>query len=352
VPNSTLDVLLYTTETNKADQLQHVLSLLPVRVRFEEQLSIVVNQLDEESYDIFICQTEQIDTQLSQVMQKLRDKLPLLFICLITEQSNIPKTLPVHYILPKSTFENDSALKTHIENIFNLTTMYKRQAELSGMLLHDLRSPAQSIIGYIELLEQKVFGDVNEGQRQILLSAVALGDSIIELMEELSQVYQFEKNQFELLKSKLDLKNLMEETLRALWVQADRKNIKFTSKIATELPVIVADNLAMQRLLNNLIYNAIKFSPENGTVRIEVQPFENNSVQFKIVDSGPGLPEDQVDQVFDKFFRIIDYKHKQKGQGLGLYICKLIAEAHGGTIKAENNIESGMTFTFTIPVSN
>ena len=161
-----------------------------------------------------------------------------------------------------------------------------------------------------------------------------------------------EKNQFELLKSKLNLKELMEETLRALWVQADRKNIKFTSKIAPDLPGIVAYNFAMQRLLNNLIYNAIKFSPENGTVRIEVQPSDNNSVQFQIVDSGPGLPEEQVDQVFEKFFRIIDYKHKQKGQGLGLYICKLIAEAHGGTIKAENNIDSGMTFTFTIPLSD
>ena len=75
MPNSTLDVLLYTSETNIADQLQHFLSQLPIRVRFEEQLSILGNQLDEESYDIFICQTDQIDTQLSQVMQKLRDEL-------------------------------------------------------------------------------------------------------------------------------------------------------------------------------------------------------------------------------------------------------------------------------------
>ena len=74
MPNSTLDVLLYTSETNIADQLQHFLSQLPIRVRFEEQLSILGNQLDEESYDIFICQTDQIDTQLSQVMQKLRDE--------------------------------------------------------------------------------------------------------------------------------------------------------------------------------------------------------------------------------------------------------------------------------------
>ena len=347
---STLDVLLFSQDTQYLNILQKSLAALPVHIRFESQPTVLPALVEEDSFDIFICQADTVDARLSQVIHKLRSKLPVLFIALITRQYDIPKTLPIHYLLPQDTLSSETELQVHINNIFNLTNLHKRQADLSGMLLHDLRSPAQSIIGYIELLEQEVFGEVSEGQRQILLSALSLGDSIVELMEELGQVYQFEKNQFELLKLKVNLNQFMDETLRALWIQADRKNIKFIPKIAADLPEVSADTLAIQRVLNNLIHNAIKFSPENGTVHITVQVLEQKEIEFRITDSGPGLLDDQIPFVFNKFFRILDYKHKQKGQGLGLYICKLIIEAHGGTIEAENNPNGGTTFIFTLPV--
>ncbi len=350
MPVSTLEVLLFSQDVNYLNILQDTLSALPVHIRFESQATVLPALVEEDSYDIFICQSNRVDAQLSQVIHKLRSKLPVLFIALITGQKEVPKSFPVHYLLPEETLGREDELKIHIDNIFNLTNLHKRQADLSGMLLHDLRSPAQSIIGYIELLEQEVFGEVSEGQRQILLSALSLGDSIIELMEELGQVYQFEKNQFELLKLNINLNQFMDETLRALWIQADRKNIKFIPKIASGLPDVSMDQLAIQLVLNKMIHNAVKFSPENGTVQIIVKSREEKEIEFHIIDSGPGLLDDQIPFVFNKFYRILDYKHKQKGQGLGLYICKLIIEAHGGTIEAENNQDGGTTFIFTLPV--
>lgn len=350
MPASSLEVLLFSQNSQHINDLQKAFGSSPVHIRFESQSAVLPALVEEDNFDIFICQTETVDARISQIIHKLRAKLPVLFIALITGQSEIPKTLPVHYLLPLETLDRQDELRIHINNIFNLTNLHKRQADLSGMLLHDLRSPAQSIIGYIELLEQEVFGEVSEGQRQILLSALSLGDSIIELMEELGQVYQFEKNQFELLKLKVNLNQFMDETLRALWIQADRKNIKFIPKIAPDLPEISMDTLAIQRVLNNLIHNAVKFSPENGTVQISVQTLEEKEIEFRVIDSGPGLLDDQIPFVFNKFFRILDYKHKQKGQGLGLYICKLIIEAHSGTIEAENNPGGGTTFIFTLPI--
>ena len=167
-------------------------------------------------------------------------------------------------------------------------------------------------------------------------------------MSELGQVYQFEKNEFELQKTTLDVKLLLDETLRALWVQADRKNIKFIPKIDSSLPELNADGMTIQRVLNNLVHNAIKFSPENSTVRIQVTAMEKE-VEFRIIDSGPGLAEDQIPLIFNKFYRITDRKDWQKGQGLGLYICKLIIEAHQGKIRVENNPNIGTTFTFCLP---
>jgi len=348
--NSELQILLFSTDNEKAEILENKISSQSVRIQVLPQLSFLSSFIEESSYDLFLCQSEKIDVQISQICHKLRETFPAIFITLVTKQLEVPQSLSVDYILPESNFNKETELSVHLDNICKFARLIKNQAELSQMLLHDLRSPAQSIIGYIELLEQQVFGEVNEGQRQIMLSALALGDSIIELMDELGQVYQFEKNDFEFLKSRIDAKQLLDETLRSLWVQADRKNIKFIPKIANDLPSIEVDYMAIQRVLNNLIHNAIKFSPENGDVLIEVNKVDNKSIHFQVTDSGPGIPPDQIAHVFDKYFRIIDYKHKQKGQGLGLYICKLIIDAHGGEIGIENGAEKGSIFSFTLPV--
>ena len=292
--NSELQILLYSTDNTKAEILEKKLSSKAVRIQVLPQLSFLSGFIEESSYDLFLCQSEKIDVQISQICHKLRSTFPALFIALITEQLEVPQSLPVDYILPANNFNQETELTVHLDNICKFTRLIKNQAELSQMLLHDLRSPAQSIIGYIELLEQQVFGEVNEGQRQIMISALALGDSIIELMDELGQVYQFEKNDFELLKSRINVKQLLDETLRSLWVQADRKNIKFIPKINSDLPSLEVDCMAIQRVLNNLIHNAIKFSPENGNVIIEVDKIDETSIHFQVTDSGPGIPEDQI----------------------------------------------------------
>ncbi len=343
-----IEVLLYTIDNSISDKINNILSTMPVHVQLEQQLDMLPARAAEDVFDLFICQVDLIDAHTIQILQALRNALPVMFVNLITEQTEFPDSLPIHYVLPKTTAQNENHLTTHLDNVLRLTMMHKKQAELSALLLHDLRSPTQSIIGYIELLEQEVFGEVNEGQRQILLSASNLGDSIIQLMGELGQVYQFEKNEFELQKSTLDVKLLLDETLRALWVQADRKNIKFIPKIDSSLPELNADGMTIQRVLNNLVHNAIKFSPENSTVRIQVTA-KKEELEFRIVDSGPGLAEDQIPLIFNKFYRITDRKDRQKGQGLGLYICKLIIEAHRGKIGVENNSDVGTTFIFWLP---
>lgn len=258
------------------------------------------------------------------------------------------------FITSEQDLATKDQIRTYLSNVLNITKKQKSQVELSSMLLHDLRSPTQSILGYLELLEKEVFGEINEGQHQILNNAIALGDSIIDLMEELGQVYQFEKNQFELYKSKIHLRQLIDETLRTLWVQADRKNIKFVPQIVPDLPDIVADSHGLQRVLTNLLTNAIQYSPEKGTVRIvaktKTYPSGQKCIQFRIIDSGPGIPSDHLNSIFDKYYRIQDRKRKQKGHGLGLYISRLIVEAHNGQIGAYNNREGGSTLYFTLPL--
>lgn len=309
--------------------------------------------LNDASYDLFICFPREAYPLLRDQVREITNNYKSMLTCLIAPNSVDPEDIG-DFRINEINLNDEHIVQDYFASVLRIASRQKIQTALSAMLLHDLRSPMQSILGYLELLEKDIFGEVNVGQRQILLNAIALSDIIIELLDELSQVYLFEQKKFEMIRITIHLRELLEETLRSLWIQADRKNIKFIPQLAPNLPDLVIDSHGIQRVLVNLLTNAIKFSPENGTVRIYVQQTETAThkpqIQFRISDSGPGIPSEHINHIFDKFFRLHDHKKVQKGQGLGLYISRLIVEAHGGQLGAYNNREGGSTFYFTLPV--
>lgn len=241
--------------------------------------------------------------------------------------------------------------KSLLEGIFEITQKVKNQTELSGMLIHDLRSPMQSILSYLELLQSEVFGKMNEGQQQMIKNALRLQDQILDMLNELSDVMRFENKAFNLFKSEFKTKDLLQEVVKALWIQADKKNIKISISFSEKKKTIFADRLALNRVFTNILSNAIRFSPTNGTVRIEcschVEP--KSICQVKITDSGPGINEEDSALIFDRYYRLRRVTGSS-GYGLGLYVARLFVEAHGGTIGVYNNREGGATFHFQIPV--
>ncbi len=312
-------------------------------------------RLKERSYYLLIWLDQTPGNALTELMAHIQYDYPTLFM--------------VHFFnhTDWTQFRADLELNTNwlnhpedvdllLNNALHLARRQNEQSELSSMLLHDLRSPTQSILGYLELLEQEIFGPVNQGQRQILENTLSLGDTVIELMEELSQVFQFEKRKFALMKAAVQAKQLADEALKTLWVLADQKNIKLSTQIAGNLPKIYVDSSAIQRVLINLLSNAIKYTPENGLVRLQAQVMASSSKQtmleFSIIDSGPGIPSEHLSDIFDKYYRLHRSASGQKGIGLGLYISRLLVEAHGGRIGVYNNREGGSTFYFTLPLAD
>ena len=100
----------------------------------------------------------------------------------------------------------------------------------------------------------------------------------------------------------------------------------------------------------NLLGNAIKYSPDHSTVTIKAEQRSQRQLEVSVIDNGGGIPEADLKHIFKKLFRASGDTNQQKGYGLGLYICKLIVKAHGGTIRAENNEQGGMSFIFTLPI--
>jgi len=269
-------------------------------------------------------------------------------IFIITTNNSQYQNQPGVYFFDLSESSNSKNTLLFFHNLFSSINIKRKREELTAMLLHDTRSPINSMIGYIELMENGVFGELNEGQQQILTNIMMLGDMVIELVEEMNFVYQMEYEGIRLHKSLNSPEKLLDEVMVALWVQADQKDIKFNREIKKGIPKVKVDATKIQRVLFNLITNAIKFSDNKSTISIKMSWSEFLKISVK--DSGPGIPEQALKQVFEKYYGV-KYKAKNNsGYGLGLYITKRIIEAHGGKISVKNNKGNGCTFSFTLPI--
>lgn len=238
-----------------------------------------------------------------------------------------------------------------IFNLLNFIRISRTRDEFIGTLLHDARSPINSMIGYLELLENGVFGNLEEGQAKIVFNIMTLGDMVIELIDDLNLLYQIDNKAFQLKMAPFSFIKSLEEVLIATWILADKKDIKLHKETTATVPRLYGDSVKIQRVMMNLINNAIKFSPEKSTIIIRLSVEKASSVVFSVIDEGPGIPESEVSKIFNKYYQNSEFSKIQRGFGLGLYISKYIIEAHGGKIWIRNNSKKGASFCFSLPVT-
>lgn len=351
--NKKISVLIFKDNAPFLPAFRERIKEKQVIYNIADNLQTLDDTLQQKEYDLLLWLCKNLDESGRESVSLIRDEFPTLFICLISGEES-GQTDSADFSTQLKNPQDYHAVDELLNNMIALAERQKKQIELSAMLLHDLRSPVQSVLGYLELLEQDVFGSLNDGQKQILRNALSIGDTVIELMNELSLVHQLERNEFEIISTAVLPKEALDETLRSLWIQADQKNIKLIPQVAKDLPAIRGDIISIQRVLHNLISNAVKFTPQNGTIRISAKETTSrsgqNMISFSVRDSGPGIPVSEIDLVFDKYYRLKKTKSATKGQGLGLYIARLIVEAYNGKIGVFNNREGGATFYCTLPV--
>lgn len=344
-------ILIYGKEKESLRKLQDKLSAWNTETSLCRQKDDLHAHLQQNVYDLIFLMCKKDKHEIEELVRYARESNPASSICVVSELTEI-ESCEADYQFGYDDLDNERYLSC----IYKHARQKKNQTELSAMLIHDLRSPLQSLMSYLELIENEVFGEINDGQRKMISHALSLSDDLQGLLEELSKIYQYEQKSYVFTMEKTPLKSLLDMVLPALWVLADKKNIKFTPQIISDLPVVEIDVQAIYRVLVNLVSNAISHSPQNSIVRLNVQLIEKEGqtplVQFKIIDSGKGIDSEQIGYIFNKFYRIQDESIRKSGYGLGLYISKLIVEAHGGSISAYNNREGGMTFYFTLPVKS
>ncbi|MEA5077038.1 MAG: sensor histidine kinase KdpD [Anaerolineaceae bacterium] len=228
----------------------------------------------------------------------------------------------------------------------------KLQSALLNSISHELRTPLSSITGVLTTLV-----DSENNQRQtlkmdadtrmdLLISAIGQARNLNLLVENLLNMTRIEAGSVHLNMELVDLQDLIGSVLQQYSARLHDREVKVD--LSADLPLINCDTILIAQVLANLIDNACKYSPEKSPIIINATLHEKE-VEVKVRDYGSSLPQDEVDRVFDKFFRGAEHK-STTGTGLGLSICKGIIETHGGRIKAENNPDKGMTFSFTLPI--
>ena len=239
------------------------------------------------------------------------------------------------------------ALKEANEKLVELDRM---RTYFMGMVSHDLKSPIVAVESYLQVILGGFAGEINEEQREMLTRSSYRIKELLKLIGDLLALSRIEAGQIEREFEATSLSEVIRKSVEDMRALAEEKNLELRVEIPAELPRIYAAPNRLQQALNNLLGNAIKFTPEKGLVTVRVDSRDEH-FQVEVIDTGPGIPADELPHIFEDFFRGRDAR-TIKGTGLGLSITKRIVEAHRGKIWAESPYADGKgsRFVFTLPV--
>ena len=228
----------------------------------------------------------------------------------------------------------------------------KMQADFAAMIAHDLRSPLMNIMGVVEVMTEGMFGSVTEEQKKWLARIEANSQNLVDLVSDFLDVSKLESGYVDINREIVNLTGLIQKSIDSYRVLALDKRISIKGAVDPSLPAVHADPRRLDQVLSNLISNAIKFTEEGGTVEVSAALTDATLIQVWVRDNGVGIAADEMGQLFEKYRQGGNVKHSShKGTGLGLVICKMIVEAHGGQIWVESAEGSGATFFFSLPTN-
>lgn len=232
-----------------------------------------------------------------------------------------------------------------------LAELDKLKAEFVSVASHELKTPINVMIGYLQLIEQGIYGPVDERQLEVHQTLVAQANTLLRLVRQLLDVSRFEAGGGRLEPRVVRIDELLSDLERAFHVLAVQREITFHVQRCEGLPDEVFWDLdRINEVLGNLVSNAFKFTPHGGRVELIVDPAEGGGIRMRVCDTGAGVPPDQLTRIFEKFYQADNQDAARSvGTGLGLAIAKQIVTAHGGTISCESTLGVGTTFTISLP---
>jgi signal transduction histidine kinase len=229
-----------------------------------------------------------------------------------------------------------------------LTKADAMRRELVTNVSHDLRTPLTSLQGYLETLIFKE--DLSPAERgEYLRTALTHSDRLRKLVTDLFELSNLEAGQTEIQPELFSFSELVQDILQKYQLPASEKDIELITELKPDMPFVLGDIGYIERVMENLILNAILYTPPGGKVTVSIHE-EEDALRLSVIDTGHGISEDDLPHIFDRYFRAMPDHPATDGTGLGLAISRRIAELHGTTIEVQSTLGEGSTFSFSLPV--
>ena len=259
------------------------------------------------------------------------------------------------YFRPKLSkiFDNAGGLYgvvTLLQDVTQFKELDRMKSEFIATLSHEFRTPLTSINMSVDILNQGILGPLNARQKELINATREDCFRLTKLARELLQLSKLESGKMELKDEELDVRSLVESSLRPLQLQFQEKNVSLTSEIAPDLPRLIADEQQISWVITNLVTNALKYTDVGGKVTVRAREDEH-ALLVEVEDTGQGIPSEYLEKIFDKFVQVKRPSSSTPGSvGLGLAIAKEIVEACGGRIWVKSEPERGSIFSFILPL--
>jgi two-component system, cell cycle sensor histidine kinase PleC len=218
---------------------------------------------------------------------------------------------------------------------------------------HELRTPLNAILGFSEMMKDEVMGPIGSPTYKSYAADIhESGNHLLKLINEILDLSRIEAGRYELSEKALDVKEVVQESLRILRLDAQTKSLRLITDFNPDMPAVFADERALRQICLNLISNAIKFTPDQGTVAVRAGILPGGEAIISIRDNGPGIPEEEIPRVLSAFGQgSLALKLRDCGTGLGLPIVAGLAELHGGRFELKSKLGVGTEATLILPKS-
>jgi len=221
------------------------------------------------------------------------------------------------------------------------------RSELTQLIVHDLKSPLTVITSGMNLMSKGNLGEISNTQHRLLNKLEKSGKHIISLIDDLLDVERLEANQLEIQPSHTNIANLLKQCVDDNQIVAGTHKQTLSLSSPTLMPSVRVDNRLLQRVFNNLISNALKFAPDEGQIEINMH-VDIDQLIIQVADNGPGVPIEDRGYIFEKFGQVKGTE--RRGAGLGLTFCKMVIEAHNGTLVVRESHWGGALFEMSLPL--
>jgi signal transduction histidine kinase len=230
---------------------------------------------------------------------------------------------------------------------FEIASQHK--SEFLANMSHELRTPLNAVIGFSEVLAERMFGDLNAKQEEYVQDILTSGRHLLALINDILDLSKVEAGRMELELAPFDLQATLANSLLLVRERALNHGLSLELEVDDRVSKVVADERRFRQIMLNLLSNAVKFTPDKGRVAVSAT-LRDGFVEIAVSDTGAGIPKEDQALIFEEFRQARgDSAGKREGTGLGLSLTKRLVEAHGGRLWVTSELGLGSTFTFTLP---